>query len=212
MCNWIWMYTGNVPGVDASNSATAVFEAALWSLAAPENSLLFDRICACTSRPTTLLYMPLKKMDKALIIWALTKYKLWGIPYQIVLTFSMHWSNMFDTIASIYLYPFAKSFNRLWIAAQLSKWTTNSSAPNLKTNVFIYHQGHTTVDLVYDKRSSEYNKSNAFWHLFVICVVEYIGRSTHASHTMIHRFIRTAERKTECVCGSVCKESVWVHI
>lgn len=47
--------TGNVPGIDASNNATAEFEAALLLLAAPENSLLFVEICAWTSRPTTLL-------------------------------------------------------------------------------------------------------------------------------------------------------------
>lgn len=51
--------TGKVPGVDASNSDTAVFAGNDRSFGAPENNLLFDRICACTSRPTTLLYLPL---------------------------------------------------------------------------------------------------------------------------------------------------------
>lgn len=51
--------TGNVPGVAASKSETAVFAGADGSFGAAENSLLFDWICACTSRPTTLLYLPL---------------------------------------------------------------------------------------------------------------------------------------------------------
>lgn len=38
--------TGNVPGIEASNKATAELEEALLLLAAPENSLLFVEICA----------------------------------------------------------------------------------------------------------------------------------------------------------------------
>lgn len=46
--------TGNVPGVAASKSETAVFAGDVGSFGAAENNLLFDKICACTSRPTTL--------------------------------------------------------------------------------------------------------------------------------------------------------------
>lgn len=52
-------FTGNVPGVAASKNETAVFAGKDASFGAPENSLLFDEICAWTSRPTTLLYFPL---------------------------------------------------------------------------------------------------------------------------------------------------------
>lgn len=51
--------TGNVPGVAASKSETAVFAGDDGSFGAAENNLLFDKICACTSRPTTLSYLPL---------------------------------------------------------------------------------------------------------------------------------------------------------
>lgn len=53
-----------MPGVAASNSETAVFAGADGSFGAAENNLLFDKICACTSSPTTLLYFPLEKLNR----------------------------------------------------------------------------------------------------------------------------------------------------
>lgn len=62
--------TGNVPGVAASKSETAVFAGDDGSFGAAENNLLFDKICACTSRPTTLLYLPLLNSNETeTLIW-----------------------------------------------------------------------------------------------------------------------------------------------
>lgn len=54
-------FTGSVPGMAASNSATLQLTAPAKSVGAPENNLELLKICACTSKPITLFQSLLKQ-------------------------------------------------------------------------------------------------------------------------------------------------------
>lgn len=49
--------TGKVPGMAQSNNETLLLIGEAYFVEAPENNLLTDLICACTSRPTTLFHV-----------------------------------------------------------------------------------------------------------------------------------------------------------
>lgn len=71
----------------ASKSETAVFAGADGSFKAAENNLLFDKICACTSRPTTLLYLPLDLNETKtwVLIWIKKNSQIHQLTFEVLL-------------------------------------------------------------------------------------------------------------------------------